>query len=94
MAMAASSSMTGSARDVTRRRIERVRNAADDDDDDDDDDDACADDRHRCGAIVDGDGDGATARGTTANARMVSSAVRCDVQATSAGDLTSNTRAS
>ena len=92
MAMAASSSMTGSARDVTRRRIERVRNAADDDDDDDDD--ACADDRHRCGAIVDGDGDGATARGTTANARMVSSAVRCDVQATSAGDLTSNTRAS
>jgi len=90
MAMAASSSMTGSARDVTRRRIERVRNAADDDDDDD----ACADDRHRCGAIVDGDGDGATARGTTANARMVSSAVRCDVQATSAGDLTSNTRAS
>jgi len=92
MAMAASSSMTGSARDVTRRRIERVRNAADDDDDDD----ACADDRHRCVAIVDGegDGDGATARGTTANARMVSSAVRCDVQATSAGDLTSNTRAS
>ena len=68
MAMAASSSMTGSARDVTRRRIERVRNAAADADDDTDDDDACADDRHRCVAIV--DGDGATARGTTANARI------------------------
>ena len=70
MAMAASSSMTGSARDVTRRRIERVRNAAADADNDTDDDDACADDRHRCVAIVDGDGDGATARGTTANARI------------------------
>ena len=69
MAMAASSSMTGSACDVTRRRIERVRNAAAAADDDADDD-ACADDRQRCAAIVDGDGDGATARGTTANARI------------------------